>query len=407
MRSVAFAAALACAAAIVTPPSVAVAQKTAQKKGDSFLTGAPFSFKTLREAVGVIYEGRLMEAVERRGIAFTPTAAELDQLKQAGASADLLELVKKKAGGMHKAAAPPAPATGVLGLECAPAECEILINGGSKGQTEKGALEIRQAPGQVVVDFRKPGYEGQQITVPVRSGVRVARSVTLKPTLATQAQIGKAVFAKMFDRLGGKNGLPDAYTIVAAGNARLWPAGGARTEWQAIARLKLAANMAYIEISGAGLRWWNSLRASDSKSDGSGKLKGGPVALEMEKLIRLFRDYQLAMLVNRIQAEKMELYSSSAAPDGSGQYDLRAVGEADTYRFTLGDDGAPVKVVYESKSGLGSGLEVVYADYGPLGKTVYPKTMAIRFADQAQHGIELRFDSVRSVPKLSDREFHR
>ena len=49
----------------------------------------------------------------------------------------------------------------------------------------------------------------------------------------------------------------------------------------------------------------------------------------------------------------------------------------------------------------------MYADYAPLGKTIYPKTMAIRFADQAQHGIELRFDQVRSVAKLSDRDFHR
>ena len=221
-----------------------------------------------------------------------------------------------------------------------------------------------------------------------------------------QQQIGNTVFAKMLDRFGGKAGVSDALTLVATGNARLWQAGGQRTEWEVLARLKMSANMAFIQFTGAGLRWWTSLRASDSKSDGSGKLKGGPVAFEMEKLVRLFRDYQLATLITRIQTEN-SLYSKSATPDDSGHIALRSVGGADAYLFTLDKEGTPTRVVYESRSGLGSGLEVIYADYAPLGKTIYPKTMAIRFADQAQHGIELRFDQVRTVAKLSDREFHR
>jgi hypothetical protein len=33
--------------------------------------------------------------------------------------------------------------------------------------------------------------------------------------------------------------------------------------------------------------------------------------------------------------------------------------------------------------------------------------MDIRFADQAQHGMEFRFESITSDPNLPDKEFHR
>jgi hypothetical protein len=295
-----------------------------------------------------------------------------------------------------------------VAVECAPAECEIFVNGVAKGQTRNGALEIGQIPpGPAVIDFKKSGYEGEQASVVVKAGARVTSSAKLNPTIATQQELGRSVFAKMLDRLGGKAGLADASMLAATGNATLWPAGGQRTDWQITGRLKLPANLAYLEISGAGLNWWVSLKASDARRGGSGKLKGGPVALEMEKLIRLYRDYQLAALIGRIEAEKMKLLAISANPDSSGKIGLKALGQPDSYRFSLTADGTPEKVTYESASGLGSGLEVVYADYTKVGNTAYPRTMAIRFADQAQHGLQLRFDEVKSAPKLTDKEFRR
>jgi hypothetical protein len=386
------------------------AQKPTHKKDDPFLKGPPFQFADLARFVGNIYEGRLKDAVEQRGVAFSPTAAEIDQLKKAGASPELISVILNKAPAAPKAAPPPAPAPkfGTLALQCAPAECDIFLNGVAKGHTQNGAIEIGNVPGgPVAVDFRKSGYEGEQVGLVVKAGGRVSSSATLNPTPATQQQIGNSIFAKMFERLGGKPGLVDGSTLVATGNATLWASGGQRTEWNVTGRLKLSSNLAYLEIKGAGLNWWMSLKGSDPKRGGSGKLKGGPVALEMEKLVRLYRDYQLAVLIGRIESEKMKLSATSPVADSSGKIDLRILGEADRYRFSLTPDGTPEKVVYESVSGLGSGLEVVYADYAQVGKASYPRTMAIRFADQAQHGIRLQFDDVKTAPKLSDREFHR
>ena len=61
-------------------------QKTPRKKEDPFLKGPAFQFPDLLRFVGNIFEGRLKDAVESRGIAFSPTASHIDQLKKAGAS---------------------------------------------------------------------------------------------------------------------------------------------------------------------------------------------------------------------------------------------------------------------------------------------------------------------------------
>jgi Domain of unknown function (DUF4292) len=385
-------------------------QKTPRKKEDPFLKGPAFQFEDLLRFVGNIFEGRLKDAVESRGIAFSPTAANIEQLKKAGASTELIAAILNKAPSAPKDAPPPAatPKFGTLALQCAPSECDIFVNGAARGHTQNGAMEIGNVPiGPVVIDFKKTGYMGEQVALVVKGGARVSGSATLNPTAATQQQIGASIFAKMLDKLGGKQGLADASTLVANGNATLWAQGEQRTEWNVIGRLKLSSNLAYLEIKGAGLNWWMSLKGSDPKRGGSGKLKGSPIALEMEKLIRLYRDYQLAALIARIESEKMKLSGMSPVADSSGKIDLRILGEADRYRFSIAPDGTPEKVVYESASGLGSGLEVVYADYAQVGKAAYPRTMAIRFSDQAQHGIRLQFDDVKTAPKLSDKEFHR
>jgi len=162
--------------------------------------------------------------------------------------------------------------------------------------------------------------------------------------------------------------------------------------------------LASIEISGAGEKWRTSIKGSDSKADGTGKLKGSPVALDMEKLVRLYRDYQPASLIERLNA--MRLLAPGTNPDETGHLKFRAVNDTESYRLKLAQDGTPITVTYESASGLGSGLEVVYSDYARVNKAWYPKSMAIKFSDQAQHGMEVHFADVQFPASIQDREFH-
>lgn len=395
------------AAACLLP--VMAAQGPGKKaQEDPFFSGPAFSLDDILQRVGVIADKRLATAIERRGVNFSPSPADYDRLKQAGAGAEILHVIQAKAPPPPPSPPPPKPKpeprAGPLNLACAPPDCEVSVNGRSHGRTIDGKLQVRDLPpGEAVIDFSKQGFESQQVTVALRPGMPAGRAVTLKPTPVTQAAFGKQLLGKMIDHLGGDAGLQQASLLTASGNASLWIAGQ-RTDWQVTSKLKLP-DMALVEINGAKQKWWTSVNAGESKSDGTRRMAGGPVALEMEKLARLYRDYQLGALTARLQ--KMNVSAPQAAPEPDGTWLMRAAGPDGVYKITLDKDLNPQRVVYESPSGLGSGLEVLYLDYQGIQKTIYPKSMTIKFADQQQHGLELRFSDIQLQPKLTDKDFHR
>jgi hypothetical protein len=380
----------------------AVSQSKTSKGDDPFFTGAPFSLNDLLQRVGVIADRRLSIAIERRGISFTPSQADLDKLKQAGASEELLTRIKVKAPPPPKPVVPAKPAiAGPMTLQCAPAECEVSINGKPRGATTRGSLTVEGLPaGEAVIDFKKEGFEGQQISVAVRAAVLSAHTVKLKPTAAHQANLGKELLAKMTEKLGGAAAFQQASGMTATGTATLWQSGGQQSEWKLLARLKLP-KMAYLEISGNGMKWWTSLSGTDIKADGSKQMRGGPVAGEMEKLARVFRDHQPASLVEHLKT--MRLSVPDGVAEASGAWRLHAVDDSGAYNIFLTPEYTPMRAVSESAAGV----EIIYADYAIVQKAWYPKSMTIKFPDQTQHGLEIHFTQVRFDPKLSDRDMHR
>ena len=394
LRRVLFAALLVCQAAL---------SQTGKNKGDDpFFNGAPFSLNDLLQRVGVIADKRLSIAIERRGISFNPTQADLDKLKQAGASDEIILRVKVKAPPPPAPApAPPKPAiAGPMNLQCAPAECEISINGKSRGSTTRGAITIDGQPaGQAVIDFKREGFEGQQIVANLRSGAPYAHTVKLKPASAFQANLGKDLLAKMTEKLGGAPAFQQSAGMTSSGTAILTPPGGEKTEWKVLTRLKLP-KMSYLEINGNGMKWWTSLSGMDIKADGSKQIRGGPVASEMAKLAALVRDYQPSSLVERLQT--MRLSVPDGAPESSGAWRLHAVGQDGAVNVFLSPEYTPMRAVSESPAGV----EVVYSDYAIVQRAWYPKSMTIKFPDQP-HGFEIHLTQVRFDPKLSDRELHR
>ena len=391
-------------ASVIAGAALAVPVPGQKAKEDAFLSGPPFSLNDILQRVGIIADKRLREAISRRGINFSPTKADYDRLKAAGANADLIAVITAKAPPPPPPQAPPKPVmAGPVKLECAPAECDVAVNGQARGRTSSGRIEMAEVPpGDLFIDFRKDGYVGQQVNVALNPGAAVSRSVTLEPTNATRQAQGRQLFSAMVAKLGGPDALKESWLIEAGGSAALF-SSGPRTEWNATARVKLPV-LASIEISGAGEKWRTSVKGTDSKAEGTGKLKGSPIALDMEKLVRLYRDYQPAALIERLNV--MRLSATTTTPDDSGHLHFRAANDTESYRLKLAQDGTPITVTYESNSGLGSGLEVVYSDYATVNKTWYPKSMAIKFSDQAQHGMELHFSDVHFPAGIADREFH-
>ena len=85
----------------------------------------------------------------------------------------------------------------MLNLTCAPAECQISLNGTSIGPTAGGKLELAGlTPGNWVVDFSKEGFAGHQSTVVVESAKSATVTATLDPDRAAREAFGKQLFRK-------------------------------------------------------------------------------------------------------------------------------------------------------------------------------------------------------------------
>ena len=396
-----------------SPVAVPPLQKksTPKAKKSPAPTCPPLTLDDLEKAIPVVYEEQLRKIILNCGLAFSATPETLDRLKKSGASNELLQFISGLSPGAQPppAPAPPkeAPRAGPLTVGCSPPECEVLINGTSHGPTQGGSKVITAlSPGKVFLDYRKDGYESHQTALTLQPGAPLSHNITLAPTRAMKEKLGAEVFTRLVGSLGGEAGLRDVRTLTAGGKATLWDLNGTSTDWAVNARVQLP-NRVYWEMEGAGVKWWVSRVGEKSKSGGSGKFRASVEAKEMEKNISEFLSYQLAALMDHIQNGKMRLLANAAKPAGPEGLALRAEGDVESFNLTLGSDLAPTKVVYESASGLGSGLQVLYSDYRSLGQARYPMTMVVKFPDAAQHGMEIRLTKLEPNAKLRDKDFPR
>ena len=163
--------------ALITVPGFAAPEDSkarGKKSSDPFLTGDPFTLDQMllllkQDAIPL---RRRKEAIESRGISFALSSDTLTRLQSAGASEEILDVIRSKAKPVAVAAAviPKVVAKGMLSLTCAPAECQVSLNGTSIGPTSGGKLEVAGlTPGNWVVDFKKEGFAGNQSTVVVES----------------------------------------------------------------------------------------------------------------------------------------------------------------------------------------------------------------------------------------------
>ena len=86
------------------PPTVqtVAASDASTARATSDAGGNPFSLQDIVNRVGVIADGRLATAISRRGIGFSPTQADYDKLKQAGAGRQVLEAIAAATAGAKR-----------------------------------------------------------------------------------------------------------------------------------------------------------------------------------------------------------------------------------------------------------------------------------------------------------------
>jgi hypothetical protein len=373
-----------------------------KKNTDPFLTGDPF---TLDQVLVLLKQDsipmrRRKEAIENRGVSFALSADTLGKLESAGASDDILDLIKSKA---KPAAAPPvAPkpvAKGMLSMTCAPAECQVSLNGTSIGSTAGGKLEVAGlTPGNWVVDFAKEGYIGHQLTVAVEPAKSAIATASLDPDRAAREAFGKQIFQKMIQAVGGDDAVRILSSVEAVGSTTLWGHDGSSVRWTLVMRNR--TDRALFQAKAGRILHEVMFEGSEFKA--SKNLKGDE-ALQLPTDFGMIRDNQLPALIARLQSANYKLSANSPDPVAGEEFSILAESGTDKVSIGLDSDMRPQRIKIVNAAGIGSAL-ITYNDYIKNGNAFYPKTILIKPDGQTQ-GIEVRFDKVELNPNLKDTDY--
>lgn len=382
--------------------------KTPAKKGneDPFLNGAPFTFDQVLRLVGenAIPLHRRKDAIQARGVDFALTPAEIDKLKAAGATDDVLKLIKSKAK-VETAVVTPPPApkpvpTGSLAVTCAPAECDITLNGTPLGPTKDGHIEMAHLrPGNWIVEFKKNGYIGKQTTVPVEVDKATPVAAVLDPDRATQEAFGAELFKKIVQSLGGDEGLRAQASVQAVGSAVMGAKEGHSIRWTLFMRNRPERALFQIRAGGGIL---NEVSFVGSEYKTSKNLKGQN-ALELPTEFGLIRDNQLPALLSRLSNPQFKMIATHTTPVEGEDYMLFAENTTEKIAIGVDKDLRPQRIRITTTAGVGSAV-ITYSDYLQKDKACYPKAMVIK-AEGSDQGIDIHFDTVDFNPALKDNDY--
>ena len=398
-------AALALAPMLLPQPAVCQQKKqpSTSKKSDPFLTGAPFTFEQVLRFVreNVISPRRQKEAILNRGLDFSLTPEDLEKFKAAGASEEMLAVIRERAKPevtRPVVVTPPPPIVrpkqGGLVVTCAPAECEIFVGGVSKGPTRGGVLRVAGlAPGNIAVDFRKPGYIGSQAMITIEADKVSPLTAALEPDRATREAFGSELFKRMVQALGGAAAMHEALSVQAEGSLTAWAPDGKNTRWTIFLRNR--PDRGLLQIKGAG-SVFHEVAYVGSRFTTSKGLKGDD-ARELPDDFGLFREHQLAGLIERLSAPKFKMVANAA-----GRI-VEAEGSTEKLSITLDNDLRPALVRFGTATGLGSGI-VTYSDYAQIGAAYYPQSMQIK-VEATKRGVDIHFDKIELNPKLKDSDY--
>jgi hypothetical protein len=144
----------------------------------------PFSeVELIRALSGDVPPKRVEELVRQYGVSFELTAQAETELRQAGATDELLKVIRE--------AAPAAPPAGTLTIRSTPAGAQVYLDGNPAGVTKSdGELDLGQlSPGQHRLRVALTGYGDYSQTVTVAAGKSASIPVALTPLVkAPEAQ---------------------------------------------------------------------------------------------------------------------------------------------------------------------------------------------------------------------------
>jgi hypothetical protein len=293
----------------------------------------------------------------------------------------------------------PQPLLGSVAVACAPAECDVSLNGTLLGPTEDGRIELAKLrPGSWAIDFKKDGYVSQQSIVTVEADRTQSVSVVLDPDRATKEAFGAELFRQMVEAIGDADGLQQLASVQVTGSATLAARDGKSIRWTLLMRNR--PDRALFQLRAGGIL--HELAFIGSKYETSKNLKGAD-ALDLPTGFGLVRDNQLAALIARLQNPQFKMLANHEEPVDGEEFTLFAEDGAEKVSIGLDSELRPQRVRITTAAGVGSAV-VSYSDYCEDEKVTYPKAMQIK-PEGWQQGIDVRFDTVTLSPNLNDNDY--
>ena len=358
----------------------------------------PYSLDALRDVIGARSEAQAISLVMERKVAFVATDANLNLLRDAGATEKLIEAIVRVA---------PKPPTGTLSLRCAPGDCMVRIDQLPAEPSQGGQLKKDGLPvGEAVVVVTKDGYAPQQLRATIARDLPAEVSVTLLATEETKIANGKALLDLSLKALGLGEAVTKLNSFNAKGSFASYAPKQRDFQIELQARGRQTLEMKVSNTKGESLLLICDGEACAAPGGGilgamklGGKKLPKDVQEEIDPNVRRFPRYNLAALLRVLESPGVRLSAASAEPavPNTKEQHLLADLVDGSYDYTLGSDLMPTTVTYASKTGLGAAVTITFAAYVDIGNGGrYPKRTTVKAGDV---GIQVNFDSVQVVVK--------
>jgi hypothetical protein len=381
----------------------------AKPAGDTIPDGPALSIEFILKMLAqvkadVTDEPRIIAFINKRGLDFDGTQQNLDRLRIAGATADLIQLVATlKPPPPAPPPPPPAPVTGTVELICAPAECSVRVDSGAERRTRSGKLMLDgMSLKDYSLEFRKEGYASRTERLVIASVVNPPLKVSLEPTSETKALWGRDLFAAVLRAIGGPSGLAEIKTFTASGAASSWDISGALSEWGIKAVFTPTTNSYDLGNASSGsfrVACEGEICPQKGKSSFGRKKVSGADAASLNTNIVQYNRYHLVALLERASGGDHRLLANAPPSPGLADQHLIIESREENYDITLDSSFLPASVTFKSKDGLDS-VKVTYALWNYLGNgSRYPRHTSVALPGEKQHGIHVRFENVAARAK--------
>ncbi len=368
------------------------------------------NLETIRTMPTMLNEQILIKRLTKGTLIFQPTPSDLETLRKAGASEELIKLIGRKAGLPEPppqqigAASPPSPKQGRLTVTCKPVECRVSVNQKEIGVTAKGELKdysVMAGPATVSALAKNyiPDKQGQAVQIQDNGSAQVGFIFTLDP--AALIEKGNALFAAMESALGGEAGLKEAGFFSASGRldvhdkenkTEIWPFSLV-ANYPIRAKFTIKKNNKTYEIlnTDSGFLWKPK--------------QPGQEFNDLEDGLRYLLDYHISQLMDRLRGSDfgVEAEKLNYAPGEDAV--LKITHDTYKYRVTLNAESRPREIGFESV-GLNSGIKVLLSDYAQQGTAFLPKTMEVELPGSGMRGIIVRYETMTlNPPGVKDDDF--